>query len=113
MKLDGKVAIVTGGGSGIGKAIAVRYAEEGAHVVIVGRREAVLKETAALDDKISYVAGDITQDEVIDHIIKTVKDKFGHLDILVNNAGWCRFSQLLKLRLKTMIKLLVWMFVHL
>ena len=89
MKLDGKVAIVTGGGSGIGKAIAVRYAEEGAHVVIVGRREAVLKETAALDDKISYVAGDITQDEVIDHIIKTVKDKFGHLDILVNNAGWC------------------------
>lgn len=89
MKLDGKVAIVTGGGSGIGKAIAVRYAEEGAHVVIVGRREAVLKETAALDDKISYVAGDITKDEVVEHVMETVKEKYGHLDILINNAGWC------------------------
>ena len=89
MKLDGKVAIVTGGGSGIGKAIAVRYAKEGAHVVIVGRREAVLKETAALDDKISYVAGDITKDEVVEHVMETVKEKYGHLDILINNAGWC------------------------
>ena len=89
MKLDGKVAIVTGSGSGIGKAIAVRYAKEGAHVVIVGRREAVLKETAALDDKISYVAGDITKDEVIGHIIETVKEKYGHLDIVINNAGRC------------------------
>ena len=89
MKLDGKVAIVTGGGSGIGKAIAVRYAKEGAHVVIVGRREAALKETAALDDKISYVAGDITKDEVVEHVMETVKEKYGHLDILINNAGWC------------------------
>lgn len=89
MKLDGKVAIVTGGGSGIGKAIAVRYVKEGAHVVIVGRREAVLKETAALDDKISYVAGDITKDEVVEHVMETVKEKYGHLDILINNAGWC------------------------
>ena len=89
MKLDGKVAIVTGGGSGIGKAIAVRYAKKGAHIVIVGRREAVLKETAALDDKISYVAGDITKDEVVEHVMKTVKEKYGHLDILINNAGWC------------------------
>lgn len=89
MKLDGKVAIVTGGGSGIGKAIAVRYAKEGAHVVIVGRREAVLKETAALDDKISYVAEDITKDEVVEHVMETVKEKYGHLDILINNAGWC------------------------
>lgn len=89
MKLDGKVAIVTGGGSGIGKAIAVRYAKKGAHIVIVGRREAVLKETAALDDKISYVAGDITKDEVVEHVMETVKEKYGHLDILINNAGWC------------------------
>ena len=89
-KLDGKVAIVTGGGTGIGKAIAVRYAKEGANVIIVGRRESVLQETSKLDDKISYVAGDITDSNVIKNIINTVNEKFnGQLDILVNNAGWC------------------------
>lgn len=56
-KLDGKVAVVTGRGSGIGKAIALRYANEGANVVIVGRRENVLKETSLEDEKISYVVG--------------------------------------------------------
>ena len=89
-KLDGKVSIVTGGGTGIGKAIAVRYAKEGANVIIVGRRESVLQETSKLDDKISYVAGDITDSKVIKNIINTVNEKFnGQLDILVNNAGWC------------------------
>ena len=89
-KLDGRVAIVTGGGTGIGKAIAVRYAKEGANVIIVGRRESVLQETSKLDDKISYVAGDITDSKVIKNIINTVNEKFnGQLDILVNNAGWC------------------------
>lgn len=89
-KLNGKVAVVTGGGSGIGKAIAVRFAKEGANIIIVGRRESVLKETAELDDKISYVACDITDSNTIKNIIDTVNDKFnGQLDILVNNAGWC------------------------
>ena len=89
-KLDGRVAIVTGGGTGIGKAIAVRYAKEGANVIIVGRRESVLQETSKLDDKISYVVGDITDSKAIKNIINTVNEKFnGQLDILVNNAGWC------------------------
>lgn len=88
-KLDEKIAIVTGGGSGIGKAITLKYAEEGAKVVIIGRKENALKETAALNDNISYVVGDITKDENVKELVKYVKDKYGKLDILVNNAGWC------------------------
>lgn len=89
-KLNGKIAVVTGGGSGIGQAIAVRFAKEGANVIIVGRRESVLKETAELDDKITYVVGDITDSNIIKNIVNTINEKFnGRLDILVNNAGWC------------------------
>ena len=90
MKLQDKVALVTGGGSGIGRAIAQRFAQEGAHVVIVGRKEASLQETAALHEKISYVVGDITKTETIENVIRTIDEKFhGQLDVLVNNAGWC------------------------
>lgn len=85
--LKEKVAIVTGGSSGIGKAIAERFAKDGAHVVIVGRKEGPLQEVAATDEKIRYVAGDVTKTETIEAIIATVKKEFGRLDILVNNAG--------------------------
>ena len=87
-KLNEKVAVVTGGGSGIGRAVARRFASDGARVLIVGRTEASLKETADADDKISYVVGDVTKNEVVEEIFKTIDDKFGgRLDILVNNAG--------------------------
>lgn len=87
--LFNKTAIVTGGGSGIGRAIAVRLAKDGAHVMIVGRTESSLKETASLDEKISYVVGDMTKTETIEKVMAAVKEKYGRLDILVNNAGWC------------------------
>lgn len=87
--LSSKVAVVTGGSSGIGRAIAHRFAKDGAYVVIVGRKEGSLREAAAFDEKISYVAGDVTKTETIETIISTVEKNFGHLDILVNNAGWC------------------------
>ncbi|HJC36073.1 MAG TPA: SDR family NAD(P)-dependent oxidoreductase [Candidatus Merdibacter merdavium] len=61
--LKGKVAVVSGGGSGIGRAIAQRFAQEGARVLIIGRKEAPLKETAAADEKISWITGDITKEE--------------------------------------------------
>mgnify|MGYP004486407009 FL=1 len=100
-KLEGKVAIVTGGGSGIGKAIAIRYAKEGASVIIVGRRESVLKETAQEDKKISYVVGDITDSKSIENVIQTIKEKFnGQLDILVNNAGWCPVKPITEMTIK-------------
>ena len=87
-RLDGKVAIVTGGGTGIGKAITVLFAKEGADVVIIGRRQEVLEEACKLNpSKITYVAGDITKDESIKKLIEYVNTKFGKLDILVNNAG--------------------------
>ncbi len=90
LKLKNKTAVVTGGGTGIGRAIAERFAREGAMVLIVGRRESKLEETAAQNSRISYVAGDLTKTETVARVIDTVKERFGgRLDILVNNAGWC------------------------
>lgn len=97
-KLREKVAVVTGGGSGIGRAIAQRFAQEGAHVVIAGRKEQPLQETAAADEKIAYVVGDVTRTETIENIINTIKEMFGRLDILVNNAGWCPVQPITEIR---------------
>lgn len=111
--LFNKTAIVTGGGSGIGRAIAVRLAKDGAHVMIVGRTESSLKETASLDEKISYVVGDMTKTETIEKVMAAVKE---------NLAGWtfssimlvgARCSRSQRSRSKIMIRRLVWMYAHL
>ena len=99
-RLDGKVAVVTGGSSGIGKSIALLYAKEGADVVIISRKEEALKEVCKLNEKkITYVVGDITQDEVVKKLADYVKTKFGKLDILVNNAGWCPVQPLKEIKI--------------
>ena len=99
-RLDGKVALVTGGSSGIGKSIALLYAKEGADVVINSRSEEVLKEVCKLKEKkITYVVGDITQDEVVKKLADYVKTKFDKLDILVNNAGWCPYLPLKEMKI--------------
>ena len=86
-RLDGKVALVTGGSSGIGKSIALLYAKEGADVVIISRKEEALKEVCKLNkQKITYMAGDITQDDILIKLAEHIKTKFGKLDILVNKA---------------------------
>lgn len=91
MRLKNKTALITGGGTGIGAGIARKFAHEGAQVVICGRREAQLKETAdAIDQdggEILYCIADISSQKDIQEMMQTVELKFGIVDILVNNAG--------------------------
>ena len=98
--MKNEVAVVTGGSSGIGRAIARRFARDGAHVVIVGRKEAPLQEVAASDEKISYVVGDLTKTEAIERVMSTVRQRFGRLDVLVNNAGWCPVQPLTEMTIE-------------
>jgi NAD(P)-dependent dehydrogenase (short-subunit alcohol dehydrogenase family) len=90
--LRDKVAIITGGSEGIGKAAARRMAEEGARVVIAARRpdvlEAAAKEIeAATGGVVLPVQGDVTEPATISRVVKTTLDHFGQINILVNNAG--------------------------
>ncbi|MBD2722396.1 SDR family NAD(P)-dependent oxidoreductase [Hymenobacter armeniacus] len=86
--LDGKLALITGGGTGIGLEIARCMAEAGATVVITGRREAVLQDAVAdLGDSVEYLVNDITDLGSIDGMVAHVEATYGPLDILVNNAG--------------------------
>lgn len=86
-KLKNQTALVTGAGSGIGQDIAVKLAQMGANVVITGRKESPLKETAALHGNISYIVADVGKTEDVSRVLVEIKQKFSHLDIIVNNAG--------------------------
>lgn len=86
--LNNKVALVTGAGTGIGRAIARRLADEGANVLIVGRTETTLAETASHSDKITFLAADLEAEAGIASVLQTVGERYDRLDILVNNAGW-------------------------
>jgi NAD(P)-dependent dehydrogenase (short-subunit alcohol dehydrogenase family) len=87
-KLEGQIAVITGGSSGIGLATAKRFVEEGAHVVITGRREKELNEAAAFIKKnVTAVVGDVSRLEDLDRLYAVVKEKHGHIDILFANAG--------------------------
>ncbi|MFD5631150.1 SDR family NAD(P)-dependent oxidoreductase [Streptomyces sp. NPDC127072] len=84
---SGHVAIVTGAGSGIGRATAVAFAEAGAHVLGVGRREEPLKETASMNRNIEVLAVDVCEDGAPAEIVSTAVQRWGRLDHLINNAG--------------------------
>lgn len=94
IKITGKRAIVTGAGTGIGRAIAQDLAEAGAKVLIVGRTESTLKETASLHQDIDYLVADLNKDEDIEKIVQAAQEKLDGLDILVNNAGWAPVTPL-------------------
>src|SRR6201988_4841551 len=87
-KLTGKVAVITGGNSGIGLATDKRFVEEGGPVLITGRRDKELKEAAALIKRnVTTVVGDVAHLEDLDRLYAVVKEKHGHIDILFANAG--------------------------
>lgn len=86
--LDGRVAIVTGGGTNLGRAAATELAACGAHVVIAGRRQEVLDEAAAgIGERCSTVSGDIREPDQAAAIVDAALERHGRLDLLVNNAG--------------------------
>ncbi|ABR74978.1 NAD(P)-dependent oxidoreductase [Actinobacillus succinogenes] len=85
--LVNKTALVTGGGTGIGRAIAKRMAKDGANVVIIGRNEATLEESAEQHENITYLVADVLKSEDIARVLTEIQEEFGKLDIVVNNAG--------------------------
>jgi len=97
-RLDGKIAVVTGGTKGIGKAIAVALAEAGADIAVVSRspHQDVEKSVSHLGRRFLHHAADLTKRDQTKSVIPAVEEKMGDLDILVNNAGIIRRSPALE-----------------
>lgn len=111
MKLRGKVAIVTGGSRGLGKAIAIGLSKEGANVVVaarteVGKRELpgtihqTAEEIKASGADALAIRCDVTDEESINHMVQKTLEKFGHIDVLVNNAGIAFLSPIVETPIK-------------
>ncbi len=86
-RFEGKTVIVTGAGRGIGRAIAERFASEGADVLCVGRTREPLEETAALCGSAWVVTGDVSRSEDVDGVLAAALERWERIDVLVNNAG--------------------------
>ena len=94
-KLEGKVAVITGGNSGIGLATARRFVAEGAHVFITGRRQGELDAAVKqIGKSVTAVQGDVSNLADLDRLYATVKQQKGHIDILFANAGTGEFALL-------------------
>jgi NAD(P)-dependent dehydrogenase (short-subunit alcohol dehydrogenase family) len=103
--LKNKVAIITGGGSGIGRAIALALAEQQAQVVVCGRRKERLEQTSELirqaGGEALAVQADVTAPDQVEHVIQASVEKFGRIDILVNSAGVHEFGETHDLSVET------------
>jgi 3-oxoacyl-[acyl-carrier protein] reductase len=102
MRLSDKIALVTGSSRGVGRAVALAYAKEGAGVVVnytsnEKAADEVVEAIQSMGGKAIAVKADVAQKSAAEHLVKTAIDTFGRLDILVNNAGFTRPSMMLKM----------------
>ena len=91
-QLEGRVALVTGGGRGIGRAIALAYAAEGAKLTLAARTSAELRETAdtimsRYGTEVHTVVADVSSRRQVDNMVDSALERYGAIDVLVNNAG--------------------------
>jgi len=94
-KLEGKVALVTGGSTGIGLATAKRFVAEGAYVFITGRRQTELDAAVKeIGENVTGVQGDVSNLADLDRLFATIKQEQGHLDVVFANAGSSQFAPL-------------------
>lgn len=105
MRLEGKVAIITGGAAGIGKATAEVFAREGAKVIICDVSEEIGNSVAqALGENVSFKKVDVTNRVTVQEFVESVIAEYGKVDILVNNAGITRDSQFIKMKDGELVK---------
>ncbi|MEH6550224.1 MAG: SDR family oxidoreductase [Pseudomonadales bacterium] len=106
-RVSGKVIIVTGGGSGMGRADSIRLADEGAKIVVTDLNEASAKETAAIiGDAAIYMSHNVANESDWEAVIAKTVETFGRLDVLVNNAGVMKMGSVLDTTLED------WRFLH-
>jgi NAD(P)-dependent dehydrogenase (short-subunit alcohol dehydrogenase family) len=86
-RFEGRTVLVTGAGRGIGRAIAIRFASEGADVLCVGRTREPLEETASLCESAWVTTGDVSRSDDVDRVVSEALGRWGRIDVLVNNAG--------------------------
>ncbi len=98
LSLANKTAVVTGGGTGLGRAMSLSLARAGADVALAGRRPEPLQETAAdiqaIGRRSLTIPTDITASDQVNHLVQSVIDQWGHIDILINNAGIVRGQEI-------------------
>lgn len=110
MKLQGKVAVIPGGTSGIGKEIALRFINEGATVVVASRGEKRVQEMQAIFDEMKHdgcsLQLDISNKSDVEQFMQNVYEKYGHIDILLNSAGYFPITNALDINVEEWSKVL-------